>query len=39
MPQEELQKILVDFNDTALDYPYEQTIHGLFEAQVERSPQ
>ncbi|RML33674.1 hypothetical protein ALQ96_101764, partial [Pseudomonas syringae pv. atrofaciens] len=39
LPQEELQKILVDFNDTALDYPYEQTIHGLFEAQVERAPQ
>ncbi|MCF5757277.1 non-ribosomal peptide synthetase, partial [Pseudomonas syringae] len=39
LPQEELQKLLVDFNATALDYPLEQTIHGLFEAQVERTPQ
>ncbi|RML33534.1 non-ribosomal peptide synthetase, partial [Pseudomonas syringae] len=39
LPQDELQKLLVDFNATALDYPHEQTIHGLFEAQVERTPQ
>ncbi|WP_137983228.1 non-ribosomal peptide synthetase, partial [Pseudomonas viridiflava] len=38
LPQEELQKLLVDFNTTALKYPLEQTIHGLFEAQVERTP-
>ncbi|MBI6711158.1 amino acid adenylation domain-containing protein, partial [Pseudomonas syringae] len=39
LPQDELQTLLVDFNATALDYPVEQTIHGLFEVQVERSPQ
>ncbi|MCF5710752.1 amino acid adenylation domain-containing protein, partial [Pseudomonas syringae] len=39
LPQDELQTLLVDFNATALDYPLEQTIHGLFEAQVERTPQ
>ncbi|WP_147465863.1 condensation domain-containing protein, partial [Pseudomonas syringae] len=39
LPQDELQKLLVDFNATALDYPLEQTIHELFEAQVERTPQ
>ncbi|MEO2215442.1 non-ribosomal peptide synthase/polyketide synthase [Paenibacillus amylolyticus] len=26
------------FNDTAADYPREATIHGLFEAQVEKTP-
>ncbi|WP_438826902.1 non-ribosomal peptide synthase/polyketide synthase [Pseudomonas syringae] len=39
LPQDELQTLLVDFNATALDYPLEQTIHGLFEVQVERTPQ
>ncbi|MBI6818820.1 non-ribosomal peptide synthetase, partial [Pseudomonas syringae] len=39
LPPDELQKLLVDFNATALDYPLEQTIHELFEAQVERTPQ
>ncbi|KZL35862.1 non-ribosomal peptide synthetase, partial [Pseudomonas syringae pv. syringae] len=38
LPQDELQKLLVGFNATALDYPLEQTIHELFEAQVERTP-
>ncbi|PBP95022.1 non-ribosomal peptide synthetase, partial [Pseudomonas congelans] len=36
---DEREQLLVDFNDTALDYPQQQTIHGLFEAQVERTPQ
>ncbi|WP_240364641.1 AMP-binding protein, partial [Pseudomonas syringae] len=38
LPADELEKLLVDFNDTSLDYPQQQTIHGLFEAQVERTP-
>ncbi|MCF5653299.1 amino acid adenylation domain-containing protein, partial [Pseudomonas syringae] len=38
LPAAERAQLLVAFNDTALDYPHEQTIHGLFEAQVERTP-
>ncbi|PBQ06458.1 non-ribosomal peptide synthetase, partial [Pseudomonas congelans] len=38
LPVAEREQLLVAFNDTALDYPHEQTIHGLFEAQVERTP-
>jgi len=37
--EEERQKLLVGFNSTAVDYNLEQTLHGLFEAQVERTPQ
>ena len=35
---EEQQRLVVEFNATAVDYNLEQTIHGLFEAQVARSP-
>ncbi|MEO2261327.1 condensation domain-containing protein, partial [Paenibacillus amylolyticus] len=35
-PEEKQQ--LHAFNDTAADYPREATIHGLFEAQVEKTP-
>ncbi|MEF9672143.1 condensation domain-containing protein [Pseudomonas sp. PCH446] len=38
LPADEREQLLVGFNDTALDYPQTQTIHGLFEAQVERTP-
>ncbi|SFI38015.1 amino acid adenylation domain-containing protein [Pseudomonas syringae] len=38
LPADEREQLLVDFNDTSLDYPQQQTIHGLFEAQVERTP-
>nr|QMN69952.1 PsoB [Pseudomonas putida] len=34
----ERQRVLVDFNDTAVDYNLEQTLHGLIEAQVARAP-
>jgi len=34
----EKQIILMDFNDTAVDYPRDKTIHGLFEEQVEKAP-
>ncbi|MCF9000833.1 syringopeptin non-ribosomal peptide synthetase SypA [Pseudomonas syringae] len=39
LPAAEREQLLVRFNDTALDYPHEQTIHGMFEAQVERTPE
>ncbi|KPY62990.1 Syringopeptin synthetase A, partial [Pseudomonas syringae pv. solidagae] len=39
LPADERERLLLGFNDTALDYPQQQTIHGLFEAQVERTPQ
>ncbi|GFM80231.1 hypothetical protein PSCICN_09230 [Pseudomonas cichorii] len=38
LPAEELTQLLHGFNDTAADYPLDQTVHGLFEAQVERTP-
>ena len=36
---EERQKLLVEFNATEVNYNLDQTLHGLFEAQVERTPQ
>ncbi|MBI6562226.1 syringopeptin non-ribosomal peptide synthetase SypC, partial [Pseudomonas syringae] len=39
LPVDEREQLLVQFNDTALDYPHEQTIHGLFEAQAKRTPE
>ncbi|WP_156103746.1 MupA/Atu3671 family FMN-dependent luciferase-like monooxygenase, partial [Pectobacterium betavasculorum] len=33
------RQVLYDWNDTCTDYPREQGIHQLFEAQVERTPQ
>ncbi|UVL86330.1 amino acid adenylation domain-containing protein [Pseudomonas sp. B21-028] len=38
LPQQEMHKLLVEFNATALDYPLEQNIHGLFEEQTSRTP-
>ncbi|MGE5343722.1 MAG: amino acid adenylation domain-containing protein [Candidatus Omnitrophota bacterium] len=35
---EEKQRLLFDFNNTVTDYRKDQTIHELFEEQVERSP-
>jgi amino acid adenylation domain-containing protein/non-ribosomal peptide synthase protein (TIGR01720 family) len=35
---EERQMLLYDFNDTAVEYPADKTIHQLFEEQVERAP-
>ena len=34
----EEKQLLHAFNDTAADYPRDATIHGLFEAQVEKTP-
>ncbi len=36
--EEERHKLLVGFNSTAVAYNLDQTLHGLFEAQVERTP-
>ncbi|PHN21027.1 non-ribosomal peptide synthetase [Pseudomonas sp. ICMP 460] len=38
LPAAERETLLETFNDTARDYLLQQTIHGLFEAQVERTP-
>ena len=38
LTDEERQKLLFDFNDTAADYPREKCIHTLFEEQVEKTP-
>lgn len=38
LPPDEEKKILVDWNRTALAYPADQTVHGLFEAQAARTP-
>ena len=38
MSDDELNKILYEWNDTAADYPRDKTIHQLFEEQVERTP-
>ncbi|WP_346418558.1 amino acid adenylation domain-containing protein, partial [Pseudomonas syringae] len=39
LPEQERTQLIVDFNATSLDYPVEQTIHGLFEVQVELTPE
>ncbi len=36
--ENEKQKILVEWNNTAKEYPRDKTIHQLFEDQVERAP-
>ncbi|KAB0570175.1 non-ribosomal peptide synthetase [Pseudomonas palleroniana] len=38
LDERERQHLLFDFNATQVDYNLDQTLHGLFEAQVERSP-
>ncbi|MCP4213725.1 MAG: AMP-binding protein, partial [bacterium] len=38
MSDEERKQVLVEFNDTATDYPREKTIHQLFEEQEARTP-
>ncbi|NIM15388.1 MAG: amino acid adenylation domain-containing protein, partial [Candidatus Aminicenantes bacterium] len=36
--KEEKQRILVEFNNTAADYPQDKTIYQLFQEQVKRTP-
>jgi amino acid adenylation domain-containing protein/non-ribosomal peptide synthase protein (TIGR01720 family) len=38
LTEAERHQLLVEWNDTQADYPKDQCIHQLFEAQVERSP-
>jgi amino acid adenylation domain-containing protein/non-ribosomal peptide synthase protein (TIGR01720 family) len=38
LTQSEQQQLLVEWNDTQLEYPQDQCIHQLFEVQVERTP-
>lgn len=38
LPSEEKQKVLFDFNDTAMDYPRDKCVHQLFEEQVAKTP-
>jgi tyrocidine synthetase-3 len=39
LTQEEKQQILVEWNETVVAYPAEQTLHGLFEQQVAQTPE
>jgi iturin family lipopeptide synthetase B len=38
LSKEEKRQLLIDFNDTAADYPRDKTLHRLFAEQVERRP-
>ncbi len=38
LTEDEKQKLLFDFNDTAADYPKDKCVHQLFEEQVKRTP-
>jgi len=38
LSEKERNQILYEFNDTKVDYPKDKTIHELFEAQVEKTP-
>jgi len=38
MPEVERRQVLFDFNATAADYPAEQSLQSLFEAQAEKTP-
>ncbi|NER45916.1 MAG: amino acid adenylation domain-containing protein, partial [Symploca sp. SIO1A3] len=38
LTERERRQLLVEWNDTAVDYPQDQCIHQLFEAQVEKTP-
>jgi aspartate racemase len=39
LSEEERRRVLVEFNATSAEYPSDQLIHQLFEAQVERTPE
>ena len=37
--EEERHRLLVEWNDTGMAYPRDQTVHGLFSAQARRTPE
>jgi non-ribosomal peptide synthetase component F len=39
LTETERRQILIEWNDTAADYPKDKCIHQLFEEQVERTPE
>lgn len=39
LTEQERHQLVVEWNDTNIDYPMDQCLHELFEAQVERSPE
>src|SRR5512146_239643 len=39
LTEAERQQLLIEWNDTAVEYPRDRCIHQLFEAQVERTPE
>ncbi len=39
LSQAERHQVLVEWNDTATDYPKDKCVHQLFEAQVEKTPE
>ena len=38
LSEKEKHRLLIEFNDTTADYPTNKTIHGLYQEQVERTP-
>ena len=38
LSEEEKNRLLYEFNDTAVEYPKDKTIHQLFEEQAEKTP-
>ena len=38
LSEEEKRQLLVEFNDTVMEYPKNKTVHRLFEEQLERTP-
>jgi non-ribosomal peptide synthetase component F len=38
LTESERRQLLVEWNDTAMEYPYDRFIHKMFEEQVERTP-
>src|SRR3954449_12054645 len=38
LSEDERRRVLIEWNDTAADYPRESALHQLIEAQVERTP-
>ncbi len=39
LPEDELRRLLVEWNETSVEYPQRALVHELFEAQAERTPQ